>query len=317
MIPFTDLYHKATELGFDACGVAPVQRLSRERERLERWLQRGYHAGMNYMTRHLEKREDVTKLVEGARSVIVTLTNYYSPSCQQPGAPIVARYAYGKDYHRVIKDRLHSLYAYLQEWQVDPSLQGRVFVDSAPVFEHEWARRAGLGWIGKNTLLIHPAKGSFCFIGVIISNADFDHYAEPFDGQFCGHCQRCVEACPTGALSDYCVDANRCISYNTIERQGEIPSEVKEKMGQRFFGCDACQECCPWNKRAIPHRVEAFSPNEKLMQMTREAWLDLDETAFLQDFSDSPLTRPGLAQLKRNLSTSGSPADAELYLLYR
>ncbi len=294
------LKNKAWECGFDACGVVPVEILTRERERLERWLGRGFHAGMNYMANNIEKRENPALLVEGARSVIVTLTNYYTSERQHPDAPIAARYAYGKDYHRVVKDRLFKLYSSLQE-KDGRKITGRIFVDSAPVFEHEWARRAGLGWIGRNSLLIHPKLGSFCFIGVIISDFEPDSYSSSESRNFCGTCNRCVKACPTGALSPYEVNANLCISYNTIERKDEIPPLIKEKMGNRFFGCDACQDACPWNRGAVLHHVEEFASDPWVMTMSREDWLDMDEETFKGRFADTPFTRPGLERIKRNI----------------
>ncbi len=182
---------------------------------------------------------------------------------------------------------------------VDLDKRGLLF--SAPVFEHEWARRAGLGWIGRNSLLIHPRLGSYCFIGVIISDFEPSRYSLPEERNFCGQCNRCVEACPTGALSSHEVNANLCIAYNTIERKDDIPSKMKKKMGDRFFGCDACQEVCPWNRKAVLHHVEEFSPNEWLMRMSREDWLSLDEEIFRERFKDSPLLRPGLEQIKRSV----------------
>ena len=201
----------------------------------------------------------------------------------------------------MLKERLFRLLSVLKE-KTGRDIRGRVFVDSAPVFEHEWARRAGLGWIGRNTLLVNPRLGSYCFIGVIISDFEPSGYSLPEERDFCGTCNRCVEACPTGALSSREVNANLCISYNTIERKDEIPLEIKEKMGQRFFGCDACQEVCPWNGKAVMHRVKEFLPDEWLMYMSREDWLELDEETFKSHFKDSPLSRPGLEQIKRNLS---------------
>lgn len=301
LMDLIDLKKEAQLLGFDTCGVAPVDVLTGEKEALLRWIEKGFHAGMGYMARNVEKRENPALLVEGARSVIVTLTNYYTPRQQEKSVPVVARYAYGKDYHIVLKERLFRLLAFLKEMS-GRDVRGRCFVDSAPVFEHEWARRAGLGWIGRNTLLVNPRLGSYCFIGVIISDLEFSSYSQPEERDFCGTCRRCVEACPTGALSPHEVNANLCISYNTIEQKGEIPLAVKEKMGQRFFGCDACQEACPWNGKAILHHVGEFQPNEWLMRMNREDWLELDEATFEARFKDSPLSRPGLEQIKRNLS---------------
>lgn len=294
------LLEKAKECGFDACGVVPVDVLSKERKRLEKWIERKYNASMNYMANNIEKRENPALLVDGARSIIVTLLNYYTPQCQKENVPVVARYAYGKDYHQVVKARLFKLYGCLEEC-IGKKISGRVFVDSAPVFEHEWARRAGLGWIGRNTLLINPRLGSYCFIGVIISDFEPSVYSKAEERNFCGRCNRCVEACPTGALSPYEVNANLCIAYNTIERKGDIPLDIKNKMGNRFFGCDACQEVCPWNRKAVLNRVDEFSPNEWLMQTGREEWLAMDEETFKSHFSASPLSRPGLAQIKRNL----------------
>jgi len=296
------LTEKARACGFDACGIVPITSLSKERERLEQWLSKGFHAGMGYMERNVEKREQPTLLVEGARSVLVTLTNYYTPRLQPEGVPVAARYAYGEDYHQVIKRRLFKLFTCLQEDNPSCPLKGRVFVDSAPVFEHEWARRAGLGWIGRNTLLINPTWGSFCFIGVIISNFEPATYSMAEERNYCGTCRRCLEACPTGALSAYGVDARRCIAYNTIEWKGDIPRRVKEKMGARFFGCDACQEVCPWNRKATVHRVPEFKPNPWLMRMKREDWMVLSEDEFHERFKDTPLLRAGLEQIKRNLT---------------
>lgn len=292
---------KAEALGFVACGVAPIADLQEEGERLNAWLESGKHADMAYMARNREKRQNPVLLVEGARSVIVTLTNYYAPALSESAeTPIVSRYAYGRDYHGVIKERLFQLFAFLQERE-GRHFRGRVFVDSAPVFEREWARRAGLGWIGRNNLLIHPQWGSFCFIGVIISNFEPESYSVPLLNH-CGTCQRCLEACPTGALETYSVNSNKCVSYNTIERTDSIPTEVRNKIGNHFFGCDTCQEVCPWNRRATPHHDEAFRPNEWLRRMSREDWLRLDEATFQKRFSDSPLLRPGLAHLQSILS---------------
>lgn len=290
----------AKETGFDACGVALAGALPREKERLLEWLGEGKHGGMSYMANNIEKRGDPRLLVEGARSVIVTLTNYYPCRRQAEGTPVFARYAYGKDYHFVLKERLHRLFALLKE-EANRSVNGCVFVDSAPVFEHEWARRAGLGWIGKNTLLIHRKWGSFCFIGVIISNLEFDTYSSSFESRFCGNCNRCVEACPTGALTAYSLDARRCISYHTIENKGEIPDFVRQKMGLRVFGCDICQEVCPWNRKGIFNEVVEFQPGKEIMEWTKEQWLQLDEKTFETRFKDSPLARAGLNKLRDNL----------------
>lgn len=289
------LNRKARKLGFDAVGVAPVKPLPETRLRLQQWLEKGCQAGMRYMERNIEKRENPELLVPRACSVIVTLTNYYTVLRQREGVPLIARYAYGKDYHIVVKQRLYQLMAEMG------GPEGRCFVDSAPVFEHEWARRAGLGWVGKNTLLIHKKYGSFCFIGVIFTSAVFDSYSEAFENSYCGRCNRCVEACPTGALSPYQVDARRCISYQTIENKEAVPEKIRLLKGNRIFGCDRCQEVCPWNNRAKQHRVEEFLPDEQVMCLQKEDWLEMSEDKFRNLFENTPLERTGLKKLRSNL----------------
>ncbi len=291
------LLAKSRGIGFDAAGVAPVENLTGERERLQQWVEDGCHAGMAYMSRNLEKREDVSLLVENARSVIVTLTNYYSPLRQEAGVPLIARYAYGKDYHLVVKDRLRRL---MQELGGIP---GRCFTDSAPVFEHEWARRAGLGWIGKNTLLIHCRKGSFCFIGIVVTPLLFDSYSQPFENSYCGTCTRCVDACPTGALTPHRVDARHCIAYHTIESKEPLPEEIRQVAGGRIFGCDLCQDVCPWNKQAEEHRVPEFLPRPELLHLNGEDWRTMEEADFLRLFKDTPLERTGLEKIRSNMET--------------
>ena len=295
-----EVREKALALGFVDCGIAPVEPLPGERERLEEWLRLGKHAGMGYMARNVEKRENPALLVAGARSVLVTLTNYYTGVHQPEGVPRISRYAYGRDYHEVLKQRLHQLWRDLEE-TAGRAIHGRVFVDSAPVFEREWARRAGLGWIGRHSLLIHPRWGSYCFIGVIISDFEPDTYSLPFEGNRCGTCVRCLAACPTRALIPCVVDANRCISYNTIERKDAIPPRLKSLMAGYLFGCDICQDVCPWNRKAVPHCDAAFQADTELLSMTREDWLALDETTFRERFAHSPLLRPGLSRLQELL----------------
>lgn len=289
------LLQKSREIGFDAAGAAQVEKLSKEKNALLRWLGEGRQAGMTYMARNIDKREDVSLLVENARSVIVTLTNYFTPVRQNTGEPVISRYAYGRDYHFVVKDRLRRL---MQELGPIP---GRCFTDSAPLFEHEWARRAGLGWIGKNTLLINQHKGSFCFIGIIVTPLTFDQYSQPYENSYCGNCTRCVDACPTGALKIHSVDARRCIAYHTIESKEPVPEEIKILAGNRIFGCDRCQEVCPWNSRAEQHQVAAFLPKPECLSLSREEWLNMDETTFLRLFANTPLERTGLKKLRTNL----------------
>lgn len=288
----------ARETGFDAAGVAPVALLSGEVARLRRWIEAGKNAGMEYMARNLDKRENPALLVEGAKSVIVTLTNYYTARKQVAGIPRIAKYAWGRDYHSVLKERLWHL---LGELQKTEDATGRCFVDSAPVLEHEWARRAGLGWQGKNTLLLSREFGSFCFIGVIVTTVVFDEYDEPFTESYCGRCNRCVEACPTGALIPYEVDARKCISYQTIENKGEYPETLKHLAGGRIFGCDVCQEVCPWNRKAKEHHVPEFLPKPEVIGLTEQDWREMDEAYFKELFKDMPQKRTGLEKIVRNL----------------
>lgn len=289
----------AREIGFDAAGVAPVALLSEEVKHLQQWVEEGMHAGMEYMARNMEVRENPQRLVDGARSVIVTLTAYYQEADFPENAPVVARYAWGKDYHLVVKERLYRLLERLK--QEAGEIDGRCFVDSAPVLEHAWARRAGLGWQGKNTLLIRKGLGSFCFIGVIVSTLSVEEYDRPFTGSFCGNCQRCVDACPTRALKPFELDARKCISYHTIENKGDYPEEVKQAAGGRLFGCDICQEVCPWNQHLNLSVMPEFRPSPEFLHLTRQDWLEMDCSRFKQLFKHTPLERTGLSRILKNL----------------
>lgn len=288
----------AREIGFDATGVAPVALLSDEVAMLRQWVEEEKNAGMDYMARNVDKRENPGLLVEGARSVVVTLTNYYTSGEQPAGIPRISKYAWGKDYHLVVKERLRKLLEAIQSLE---QTEGRCFVDSAPVLEREWARRAGLGWQGKNTLLIHKGLGSYCFIGVLVLTMEFDVYDQPFTAAYCGTCNRCVEACPTGALTAREVDARKCISYQTIENKGEYPEELKRLAGNRIFGCDACQDVCPWNRGLSEHRIPAFFPKSGVTGLTASDWRLLDSSSFKRLFRDMPQERTGLQRIVRNL----------------
>ena len=289
----------ALRIGFDAAGIAPVALLSEEAEHVRRWVREGKHAGMGYMERNAEVREDVRRLVPGAHSVIVTLTNYYDPRPQPAGTPRIAMYARGRDYHAVLKERLHALLREIR--QQEPEAEGRCFVDSAPLLEHAWARRAGLGWQGKNTLLIRKGLGSFCFIGTIITTARFDRYDTPFTANHCGTCRRCVDACPTGALQPGSLDARRCISCRTIERETSGTLDLDAWI----FGCDGCQSCCPYNRRAPLHANPAFGPLFDPTAMTPADWLAMTEEQFTARFGHTPLTRSGLQRIQRNIGQNG------------
>jgi epoxyqueuosine reductase len=291
---------KAKALGFADCGIARADFLQEEEKHLLDWLEKECHGEMGYMANNLEKRLDPRKLVEGAKSIVVVLLNYY-PEKQQTDseAPVISKYAYGKDYHFVIKDRLKELFEYINK-EISP-VEGRMFVDSAPVLEHAWAKKAGLGWIGKNSLLLNRKQGSFVFIGELILDMELA-YDDPFEGDFCGGCNRCIRACPTQAIvAPHVVNGSRCISYFTIEQKGEIPEEMKGKFRNRVFGCDICQDVCPWNRMAKPHNVPEFEGNPELLKLSREQWNELDHDSYLRIFKNSAVKRTKFKGLKRNL----------------
>jgi epoxyqueuosine reductase len=291
---------KAHELGFLDCGISEANFLVEEKDRLLNWLQDEMHGEMGYMARNVDKRLDPRLLVENAHSVISVLLNYF-PSGKQtdPEAPILSKYAFGTDYHFVMKDKLAELLQFIQS-EIAPC-EGRFFVDSAPVLDRAWAARSGLGWIGKNTNLISPEHGSFFFIGELILDLEL-----PSDNKtvrnHCGNCTRCIDACPTLALvAPYVLDARRCISYQTIENRGEIDPELKGKFENRVFGCDICQDVCPWNLKSEVHSEAAFSPDLKLMNLTKIEWDEMDKPLFNELFRNSAVNRTRFEGLKRNL----------------
>jgi epoxyqueuosine reductase len=290
---------EAIRLGFDGCGISRAERLGDDAIHLADWLKNRYHGTMQYMENHAEKRVDPAQLVEGAQSVISVILNYY-PKQQQtdPYAPVISKYAYGKDYHDIIRKKLNHLLFFIDH-SVTPA-KGRGFVDSAPVLDRAWAARSGLGWIGKNTNLISPAKGSWFFIGTLIVDIPLNYDSPVPD--FCGDCNRCILACPTKAIvSPKVIDARRCISYLTIENKGEINTEFRENFKNRVFGCDICQDVCPWNKRAIPVGEPELQPVEGLLEMKREEWYQLDEEKYRKLFKGSAVKRTKFSGLKRNL----------------
>ena len=296
------IQEKALELGFAGCGFSKAEALPEDAQRLKAWLQNGHHARMAYMANHFEKRTDPTLLVDGARTVISLLYNYYTDRVQEdPKAPIVSKYAYGKDYHFVMKDKMHLLFNFIKT--MHPQVSGRVFVDSAPVLDRAWAKQAGLGWIGKNSMLISRSLGSFIFIGEIILDLELE-YAQIPESDFCGSCNRCIEACPTRAImEDRCIDSERCISYQTIENKGEISSGLEGKLSGRVFGCDICQDVCPWNRKALVHREPAFDPGRELMGMSKEDWQGLSKEKYNSLFHQSPLERAGYDKLKGTMAS--------------
>lgn len=293
---FDSLENKAKELGFDAVGVSPILELEDMERGLIEWIKSKKHGDMSFLERNIDKRRNPALLVENARSIIVVLANYYTDI---KTSPIIARYALGKDYHWVLKKKMNDLLSYIEN--VDGKDGGRCFVDSAPIFEQEWGRRVGLGWKGKNTLLINRDIGSFFFIGVIISTVEFDSYSVPSNKNYCGKCTKCIDSCPTSALSLHGLEATKCIAYNTIENKGEYPYDIKKKSGDWIFGCDICQEVCPWNKKIKLHNITEFSPDEEVLKLNYEDWKNMTPAQFKRLFKGSPLERTGLKRIKRNL----------------
>jgi len=289
----------AGELGFLFCGISQAGFLETEAPRLEQWLREGRHGSMQYMENHFDKRLDPTLLVPGAKSVVSLLLNYYPPEQQNPEAPQLSKYAYGKDYHLVIKDRLHEFLEILRTQIGD--IDGRVFVDSAPVMDKAWAKKSGLGWIGKNSNLIHPKNGSFFFIAELIVDLELTPDGPIRD--YCGTCTKCIDACPTDALHQpYVVDGSKCISYLTIElKDAIIPSGFKGQLDDRMFGCDICQDVCPWNRFSKPHQEPAFLPHPKLLDMSRGDWEELTEDVFREIFKHSAVKRTKFSGLQRNI----------------
>ncbi len=291
---------EAQRLGFETIGFAKAEHMDEEARHLETWLTKGLHGKMQYMENHFDLRVDPTKLVAGAKSVICLTYNYYTDQEQiDTEAPKISKYAYGKDYHFVIKEKLKELLHFIRENIGE--VNGRCFVDSAPVLERDWASRAGTGWTGKNTLLIHPKKGSYFFLAELIIDLELE-YDHPMR-DYCGTCTRCIDACPTEAISPqgYLVDGSKCISYFTIELKEAIPEDYKDKFENWMFGCDICQEVCPWNRFSKPHTEPAFEPHPDLLQMKKQDWLDITEEVFQKVFKDSAVKRTKFPGLKRNI----------------
>jgi epoxyqueuosine reductase len=291
----------AAELGFDYCGIAKAQQLDEDARRLEQWLHKGMHGSMQYMENHFELRIDPTKLVPGAKSVITLLLNYYPAEKQNEDSLQVSKYAYGRDYHEVIREKLHKLMAMIKGSIGE--IQGRGFVDSAPVLERAWAQRSGLGWIGRNGNLLTREAGSFFFIATLITDLPLQ-YDDPFAKDYCGTCRRCIDACPTDAIMENkVVDGSKCISYFTIELKDKlIPAEMGNKFDDWFFGCDTCQDVCPWNRFAQPTKETEFSPIPELLNFTTTEWESLTEDTFKKIFRHSPLKRSKFQGIQRNLN---------------
>ncbi|MEO7306395.1 MAG: tRNA epoxyqueuosine(34) reductase QueG [Ferruginibacter sp.] len=291
----------ATRYGFDYCGIAKAQLLDEDAKRLERWLSKGMHGSMQYMEDHFDLRIDPSKLVPGARSVITLLLNYYPQEKQVAGAPKISKYAYGRDYHEVIRARLRSFLQEIKE-QVG-EVHGRGFVDSAPVLERAWAQKAGIGWIGKNGNLINNKSGSFFFIATLIVDLELI-YDDAFVKDYCGTCTKCIDNCPTDAIQpDKVVDGSKCISYFTIElKEALIPGAMKGKFDNWMFGCDVCQDVCPWNRFSRSTDDISFTPIPEILNLSSNDWEELTEESFKSIFKNSPLKRAKFEGIKRNLS---------------
>ena len=288
--------------GFDACGICKAEAVD-EKNRLvyNEWLANDYHADMGYMERNADKRLDPTLLVEGAKTIIVMALNYYPKEFQQENNPQFAYYAYGKDYHEVVKEKLKTVYEHCRS--LDSSIEGRYFCDTAPLFERYWAAKAGLGWIGKNSLLIIPKRGTYFFLSALVLNIELEYDdATSKKMPSCVTCTRCIDACPTGAIvSPQVIDAQRCLSYQTIENKGDIDEVIATKMGNRVYGCDICQQVCPWNRFAVAHSTPEFDPSSDFLSLTEEAIANMSVEEYQKIFKGSAIKRAKLSGLKRNI----------------
>ncbi|SNS10715.1 epoxyqueuosine reductase [Belliella buryatensis] len=293
---------QAKNLGFDFCGISKAGFLEEEAPRLENWLNQNYHGQMGYLANNFDKRLDPTKLVEGAKTVVSLIYNYYPAKklSEDPQDYKIAKYAYGKDYHFVIKDKLRDFLQKLNEEIGE--IGGRAFVDSAPVMERQWAQKSGLGWTGKNSLLLNRQMGSFFFLAELIIDLEVSPDT-PMAKDYCGTCTKCIDACPTDAIvKPGVVDGSKCISYFTIELKDQIPTEVKGKFENWVFGCDICQDVCPWNRFSKPHQEPEFNPHPELMSFSKKDWEEITQETFNKVFQKSAVKRPKLEGLRRNIS---------------
>jgi epoxyqueuosine reductase len=291
---------EAYRLGFDFVGIAKAEFMDEEARHLEAWLNQGMHGKMHYMENYFDKRVDPRKLVPGAKSVVCLAYNYYTDKKQSdPDSPKISKYAYGKDYHLILKDKLKSLLLFIND--TIGAVDGRCFVDSAPVLERDWAKRSGTGWVGKNTLLINPKQGSYFFLAELI--IDLELATDDPIKDYCGTCTKCIDACPTDAISPqgYILDGSKCISYFTIELKEAIPDAYKDKFENWMFGCDICQEVCPWNRFSKKHQEPAFEPHPDLLDLSKRDWEELTEEVFKALFRKSAVKRTKYLGLKRNI----------------
>lgn len=290
---------EAQRLGFLSCGISKVEFLEQEAPRLEKWLSENRNGKMQYMENHFDKRLNPALLVDGAKSVVSLLLNYYPEKNQREDSFKISKYAYGQDYHYVIKEKLKELLHAINENIGE--VGGRVFVDSAPVMDKIWAQKSGLGWIGKNTNLISKKVGSFFFVAELILDIELE-YDNPTPTDHCGSCTRCIDACPTEAIiAPYVVDGSKCISYFTIELKENIPQEVKGKFDDWIFGCDVCQDVCPWNRFSSPHNEPLFQPKEEILSFSKQDWIDITEETFSKVFQKSAVKRAKFEGFKRNI----------------
>ena len=291
----------AKEIGFSSCGISKARFLHEEEKKFEDWLRQGYQGSMSYLERNFDKRLDPTKLVPGAKSVISLSYNYFPPKkLISENNFIISKYAYGRDYHKVLRSKLKKLFIKIRDKIGE--VEGRVFVDSAPIHERAWARLSGVGWIGKNSLLINKNQGSYFFLAEIICDLDLE-YDEPVLNR-CGNCTRCIDACPTDAITKaQVIDANKCISYLTIENKEKIPKELRGSINNSIFGCDICQDVCPWNKKSVPHNEKEFIPKKELRDLKKKDWIELTEDTFNKIFEGSAVKRTKFRGLKRNIKT--------------
>lgn len=289
----------AHSLGFMFCGISKADFLFDEAPKFESWLNNDFNGKMDYMNNHFDKRLDPRLLVDDAKSVVSLLLNYYPSETQQGDGPKLSKYAYGEDYHFIIKDKLKDFFQFIQDEIGE--VGGRVFVDSAPVMDKAWAKKSGLGWMGKNANIIHPKHGSFFFIAELILDLELEPDGPIKD--YCGTCTKCIDACPTDAIvQPYVVDGSKCISYLTIElKDAIIPSQFKSQMEDWMFGCDICQDVCPWNRFSVPNQEARFSPHENLLKMNKADWSDLTEEIFRDLFKNSAVKRTKFTGLKRNI----------------
>ncbi len=289
--------NKALKLGFDACGISRAEFMEPEARRLEEWLNQGRHGTMSWMENHFDKRVDPTKLVPGSKSVISVIGSYYHPSQKNHTSPKIAKYAHGRDYHKVFKGKLKELFQFTES--IVGEINGRFFVDSAPVLDKAWAVRSGLGWLGKNSNVLNKDIGSFFFIGELIIDVDFSYDSPTTD--HCGTCTKCIDACPTDAIYEpYRVDSNKCISYLTIELKEQIPEQFRDDIGDWMYGCDICQDVCPWNSKPSETQFDDFLPREKILNKDINYWRELSNEQYDELFQGSAIRRAKFEKFKMN-----------------